>query len=378
MKHFEVVLNIPSPYRLHLLNVLWEELKGRGINFHVHFMAKSHPGHPKSWENPKIDFPHTYWNDYGIKTHHFNPGLIWHLLMHTPDYLLVGSPYDTFTTILLAFVCRAKVSCCWVEGNTKKPGKLDGFVGWLKRSVLSKYKFVGVAGKESVDFIGLHQARTKKPMPKPVLLPNIVDESRFKPRAKWPQDQISSRRAELGIKPDEKLCIIPARLVALKGLDGFLRAVEPKSLDGWKVLIVGDGPEKKSLETIIKERGIESKVILLPFVAYEEMPLLYAAADLFMLTSYEDANPLCVVEALHSGLPIALTDQAGNVHEAVQEGCNGWLLPVRNKLSFDVAIQAVFSTDCKHLVDMGVASLGKAQFWNSQQCIQSFVLRLMD
>ena len=43
-----------------------------------------------------------------------------------------------------------------------------------------------------------------------------------------------------------------------------------------------------------------------------------------MLPSFSDPNPLSVIEALNAGLPIFVSNQCGNVHEAVQEGQNGF------------------------------------------------------
>ena len=76
MKTFVAVMNIPSPYRLHLLGELARQLKERGVGFHCHFMNRGHKDRPKSWLDPKIDFPHTYWRNFGPDQHEFNPGLV--------------------------------------------------------------------------------------------------------------------------------------------------------------------------------------------------------------------------------------------------------------------------------------------------------------
>ena len=55
------------------------------------------------------------------------------------------------------------------------------------------------------------------------------------------------------------------------------------------------------------------------------MPKYYAASDLFLLPSIHDPNPLSVVEALHSGLAVAISDRCGNVEEGVMDGDNGFV-----------------------------------------------------
>ena len=121
MKSFHVIQNIPSPYRLHLFNEMWRQLKELNIDFHVHFMSdfsKGHTDRPLSWHNPKIDFPHTYWKDYGFGCHHFNPGMLLHLSKVKPTYLLIGSTFDTFTGLLASQGFKSSVKCAWSEGNT--------------------------------------------------------------------------------------------------------------------------------------------------------------------------------------------------------------------------------------------------------------------
>ena len=87
MKKFWVVHNIAAPYRLNIFNAMWEECKARGLDFHVHFMSDMSRGYDeryKQWLNPDIDFPHTYWKDFGVWQCHFNPGLLWRIWRDKP------------------------------------------------------------------------------------------------------------------------------------------------------------------------------------------------------------------------------------------------------------------------------------------------------
>ena len=377
MKSFHVVQNIPSPYRLHLFAEMQRQLAEYDISFHVHFMSDMSRGHgdrPLSWRNPVIAFPHTYWRDYGFGCHHFNPGMIRHLRKARPDFLLVGSPFDTFTGIAVAWMCPAKVRCTWSEGNTKTPGIMTGFKGWLKRKVFSKYDFVGVPGSDAVKYIALHQSHTKCPMPKPIMLPNLIDEKRFRPRSQWDKEELQKIRLELGVGDGERLAITPARLAPCKGLIEYLSLITPAMIDGWRIAILGQGSLKEALLQLTRERGIGERVTIKDFVPYAEMPKYYAAADLFVLPSRHDPNPLSVVEALHSGLPVAVSEMTGNVDEAVTAGRNGWVLPVKQADLYSQKLQDIFSTDRLHLQKMGKYSEEEnAQFWNSEKSINSFL-----
>lgn len=374
---FTIIHNIPSPYRLHLFEKMSGCLSARGIGFEVNFMSDMSKGHgerPESWRNPDISFPHRYWKDFGLAWHHFNPGLILKVMAKRQDVLMVGSAFDTFTGILVSLLGRAKVKVAWTEGNTKTLGEMNGWKGFVKRLIFSRYDYVAVPGKEGELYIAAHQAMTKMTMPKPVLLPNLVDETRFKPRSQWPAEDIDRIRSQVGCLGKGRLCIIPARLEWYKGLLEMFALITPEMLSGWKILIMGSGSLKGEVEALLKSRGLFGNVTIKDFIPYAEMPLYYAAADLFLLPSLMDRNPLSVVEAVHSGLPIALSDHAGNIHEGVTDGVNGWVLPVDDKIKFAERLREIFTADEYLLKRMGKASLEKnALFWNSDKAVKLFL-----
>lgn len=376
-KCFEVIQNIPSPYRVHLFTIMWRQLREMGVDFHVNFMSDFSRGHaerPVSWHNPKMDFPHAYWKDYGYKNHHFNPGMLKWLRARRPDYMLIGDPYDCFTSIFAAWLCPAKIRCSWVEGQTKTPGKMHGFLGFFKRLVLSRCPYVAVPGSDGKKYIELHQSMTRLKMPEVLYLPNLIDEWRFKPRELWPSEEMERIRRELSVKADEKLCLIPARPTYVKGLDILLENLTPTMLRGWKVLILGDGEQRSDLLKIIARRRLDDYVAIKSFVSYYEMPKYYAASDLFMLPSRRDQNPLSVVEALHSGLPVAISNQCGNVEEAVTSEENGWILPIKDAAGYTHVLMNVFAAPIEKLREMGRVSKNvHSQYWNSESSVACFL-----
>jgi glycosyltransferase involved in cell wall biosynthesis len=124
---------------------------------------------------------------------------------------------------------------------------------------------------------------------------------------------------------------------------------------------------------IADSRGFSQHLSILDYVPYEDMPKYYAAADIMLLPSLYDPNPLSVVEALHSALPIALTNRAGNVEEAVTEGRNGWVLPVLDQDAFARKLRSVFSTPIAQLRKMGEHSKAEnALFWSTQSAVRNF------
>lgn len=380
-KRYVMVMNIPSPYRLHLFKEMHRQLAGRGVEFTVHFMNRGHKDRPASWLNPRIDVPHRYWRNVGPDQHELNLGLIWKLIWDPPEWLDLGSPYDTFTCIFLAFFCRAKHIVMGMEGNTKTPGKLDGFLGWFKRKVISRSEFAPVPGRDGARWLDLHRQRhgEGRKFPRTVYLPNVIEESRFHTRDEYirmGQGEVIDRIRikDFCARPDERVCLIPARFDPVKGLKEFFGLITPDLIAGWRIVIMGHGPEEGKTRAIIQERGLADRVTIIHSVPYDEMPAHYAAADLMLLPSLQDMNPLTVVEAVHAGLPLALSDRVGNVEEGVTESVNGWILPVMDSTAFFLKLSQVFTATFETLRKMGVASkLQNSQYWNTSRVVSQLL-----
>ena len=311
MRSFVVVHNIPSPYRLHLFRVLNERLRARGVDFHVHFMAHTHHDR-RHWrvDSEDIPFSHTFWRDVGPFIRgmkwHFNPGLVVALAKQRTDYLLLGGPWTSLTGAFVSLLARRTTGIAWLEGNTQTPGRINGLALFAKRFLLSRFQFLAVPGKEGKAYTQLILSRSGT-LPRIALLPNIVDESLFTPVWQDPNGDHNRIRSQLNVSRDSKLAIWPARLIPTKGTCEFLSRLTPADICGWQVVILGQGPLKNDIEKLIVVRGLKNHIRLVPYVPYALMPSIYGAADLFLLPSLADPNPLSVVEAMHAGLPLLIS-----------------------------------------------------------------------
>jgi glycosyltransferase involved in cell wall biosynthesis len=100
----------------------------------------------------------------------------------------------------------------------------------------------------------------------------------------------------------------------------------PPDLRGLCLRIVGEGPERPALETLISRLGLGARVKLAGQVGYRAMPAEYAAADLFVLSSHYESQCLALVEALASGLP-AVSTAVGLAPELLADRQAGELAP---------------------------------------------------
>jgi phosphatidylinositol alpha 1,6-mannosyltransferase len=138
-----------------------------------------------------------------------------------------------------------------------------------------------------------------------------VDTERFHPRhrsAAW--------RAAVGAQSGEQIVLYVGRLASEKRLDLLGRAL--RGLDGVRLVIVGDGPARSSLERTYA--GLQAT-----FTGYlrgEALATAYASTDVFVCPSDSEMFGQVIQEAMASGLPVVAA-RAGGALDLVREGNTG-------------------------------------------------------
>ena len=122
------------------------------------------------------------------------------------------------------------------------------------------------------------------------------------------------------------LIVSVGRLVELKGFDVLIRAFAslPRAL-GARLVIVGEGDQRRALETLIAELDLRDRVTLL---GTQANPWKYMArADVVALASRSEAFPNVIGEALALGRPVLATACSPGVVEYLDHGRYGILVP---------------------------------------------------
>lgn len=103
-----------------------------------------------------------------------------------------------------------------------------------------------------------------------------------------------------------------------------------------RLVIIGDGEERKNLENLINKLNLSQDVLLLGF---EKNPYKYMKrAFLFVLSSKVEGFPNVIVEAMACGIPVISTDCPSGPNEIIKNGENGILIPVGDEKALAEAI----------------------------------------
>jgi glycosyltransferase involved in cell wall biosynthesis len=128
---------------------------------------------------------------------------------------------------------------------------------------------------------------------------------------------------DLGLDPQAFVAGWAGRLTAIKRPADLVRVAA--AVDGLTLLLAGDGELRADVETLAGELAVADRVRLLGYV--DDVASVYAASDVFLLTSANEGTPVVAIEALAAGVPIVATD-AGGTRSVVDDGETGLLAPV--------------------------------------------------
>jgi glycosyltransferase involved in cell wall biosynthesis len=180
-------------------------------------------------------------------------------------------------------------------------------VGHLTRRLMDRVEMLDYARPDAIIAVSPFsktevEERLGGPDPRIEVIPTGVDTNAFRPG-----DRTSARR-ELGIPDEAHVIMTVGRLVPVKRYDRAIDALavlrrSPSGPD-YRLLILGRGPERGSLEERARAAGLGDAVRFDGFRQDDELRTRYVAADLVLCTSNFENWSLSLLEALACGVPV--------------------------------------------------------------------------
>ena len=310
--------NIPAPYMVERFNALADR---NSFDFEAWFNDRIEPD--RSW---KVDentwrFRYRYLPIIKISERRFHFPLT--VIGRRPDVLISLYAEPSFLTGWAIARLRGTKTAFWCEVTWDKMVQRRTWKEWLKRVVLpSAFATIG-AGEDGRAYA----MRYGVPAHRALSLIHVIDVEHFASGRSKVWEERDLIRTQLGLKSTTFIYV--GRLWWGKGINYLLEAfgeVQRRAAGEVSLLLVGDGPEEIRLRQICQECGIRN-VVFAGFHQKPEMPRYYAIADVFVFPTLGDTYGLVVDEAMACSLPVISTSAVGEIHDRVEDGVNGYIVP---------------------------------------------------
>lgn len=196
-----------------------------------------------------------------------------------------------------------------IHGSNLMDIKEKSLKAFLERIILTKIKY------DKVISVSANFLKYKNVNKNIVVIPNGVDVNFFKKNL--PKKKKHSRILKI---------LYIGRLEKIKGVDYLIVAFAKafKKIKNINLTIIGEGKEKGKLKKQVKELKIIEKVIFKKNMDLRKLINEYFQADVFVLPSLAEGQPLTLLEAWAAKLPLVATS-VGDNSLLVENGINGYL-----------------------------------------------------
>ncbi|MDX6509790.1 MAG: hypothetical protein QOG81_1542 [Gaiellaceae bacterium] len=334
-----LLTEIPAPFRIPLFNALAEL---EDVELQVLFLSRNDPrrNYPVYEAEFRFDWEVLPGRDLSVggKWLVLNADVRRRLRRARPDVVIVGGwNQPAFWSALTL----RRPTLVWVESTARDERRGRGPAELAKRTLVRQAAGFLVPGKAAAEYVRSLGA----PEDRIAIAPNAVDTSIFlAPQGLSGSEPQSRKRGDLGrdssAKSEEKcdesrdsgsepqspgkrcVFICVSRLSREKGVDILVRAME--GVDA-QLLVVGDGPDDGLVRSLAP-----SNVSFAGRVPRDELQALYAQSDAFVMPSRSETWGMAMQEAAAVGLPLIATDAPGAAHDLIEDGVNGYRVPVED------------------------------------------------
>ncbi|MHA6795993.1 glycosyltransferase [Pseudonocardia bannensis] len=245
--------------------------------------------------------------------------LVVHMRRTRPDMVVLRGANAEALGRIAAVISGVPRTVLWVHNNADVTprSRLRRLADRVLEPVTSAY--YGVAFGQLpylVDELGYPREKVR-------IIQNGVDLTRFEADRSAMRDPALA--AELGVGLDEPVAGIVAVLRPEKDHATFLRAArlvlerEPRA----RFLVIGRGALEAELKSLAAELGLGDRVIFTGIRS--DVDALLRLMDVFVLTSFTEAFPMALLEAMAVGRPAVCT-AVGGMPEMIEEGVTGYLV----------------------------------------------------
>lgn len=355
--------DIPTPYRLGVQKRIASLWPGE---FHMLFCAESEPG--REWEldygDLKPEFlPGKQWrpsgqvNPFSFK---WNPGIAKRLDASRPDAVMLSGYVHPTMWAAARWCIKNRVPYAVACESSARNSATSGWRWAVKRAVagwvVRNMAFGLPMGRESAEYLRRF-GPTNAPMH---YFPNTPDTSHIVAEAERlaKTGGEPALREKLKIPPNFPIFLFVGRLIdAKRPLDAVQAFRKLDTVGGAVLVVVGDGDQ---MEALREAAGEDPHIIFTGWLRdATEIAGLMSIATAMLLPSAHEPWGAVVNEAMAAGTPVISSDRVGAATELVEDGINGFLVPVGEVSGYADAMRSLLQ-DPARAEQMGAAAQAKA------------------
>jgi glycosyltransferase involved in cell wall biosynthesis len=249
------------------------------------------------------------------------------------DLVICGHLYLLPAAWLLAKFRRARLVLI-IHGIEAWKRSSKPLSNWLTRKIDGFISVSQYSAERFVSWSGVSMNRA-------FVLPNCVDLDQFKPL-----DRDRDLQSRYGIQ-NNKVIMTTGRLATHEQYKGFDQVIDvlPRLLERYptlKYLIVGDGGDRRRLESKVQAMGLCDFVVFAGYIDEKEKAAHYNLADAYVMPSTGEGFGIVLIEAAACGVPV-VGSQADGSREALLHGQLGKLVDPQKPEELIAAIAEVLS-----------------------------------
>lgn len=344
--------------------------------------AQMDPGFqvPVQWDIPLLDgYAHEFVPNVsccpGTKSFFglCNPELSARLRAWEPEAILLTA-YNYASIAALVVGRGARGMNFMFRGDSHRLLPRRGAVAAIKQAMVTAFfKRMGAVlyvGKANRDYFRMHGVADDRLF----LAPHAVDNDRFFAARAAAEAEAPAWRSAVGIPADHRVVLFAGKFEHKKRPLDLLRAFVLARLERTSLIFVGAGV----LEDVLRaEAACLGDVFFVPFQNQLRMPLVYAAADVFVLPSYgpDETWGLAVNEAMCMGRPVIVSDHVGCARDLVLPGETGLVFRAGDVDALASALRIAFDKPCK-LLEWGMKAAVHVQAFSYERATAGLLAAL--
>jgi 1,2-diacylglycerol 3-alpha-glucosyltransferase len=298
---------------------------------------------------------------------------LWSFLKATRPSAVVMNGYSTKDVIVLLLWCRLNGSSPVLMSESKvddSPRK--NWIEFVKSLIVRQFDSALCGGTPQNAYL----KQLGMALHKIFVGYDAVDNQFFMDGSDVVRQSPDSYRNLPGLEHKQRFFLASGRFIPRKNFTGLLQSYAAyKELchqnrhDPWRLVLLGDGPERDALQANIESLQISRDVTLAGVQFYPNLPAYYGLASAFIHPALQDQWGLVVNEAMASGLPVLVSEQAGCAYDLVDDGVEGFKFDPDDTQYLALLMHRISSGQVD-LQRMGGLARHKISFWGVERFSQ--------